>query len=188
MKKTTTKKWEFEPGHTAAEFKVRHMMVSWVRGSFKNIKGTIYFDAKEPEKSSVKLEIDAKTIWTGDAQRDDHLRSEDFLDVEKHPKISFSGDNITVLTENDFQVSGDLTIRGITKKTTLDVRYLGQWDTPWWEGNEDKGPKKRAGFVAKTKIKRHDFKVSWNSRLDRGGVVVGDELYLTIDVEAVLSN
>lgn len=179
-------KWTFEPGHTAAEFKVRHMMVSWVRGSFKNVKGSLNFDIENPTKSFVEVFIDAKEIWTGDSNRDKHLQSDAFLDVEKNPEITFKSSKVEQIGENDYRVFGDLTIRGITKQSTLNVRYLGQWDTPWWEDGVDKGPKKRAGFVAETKINRQDFGVSWNDKLDKGGVVVGDDVFITIDVEAIL--
>ena len=179
-------KWSFEPGHSAAEFRARHMMVTYVRGHFKNVHGTLNFDPDNPKNSSVEAIIDAKGIWTGEPQRDDHLRSADFLDVANHPQITFKGNDVEILGGNDFRVSGDLTIRGVTRKAALDVHYLGQWQTPWWEDGVDKGPKTRAGFVATTTINRHDFGVSWNDTMDRGGIVVGNNLDLTIDVEAIL--
>ncbi len=179
-------KWIFEPGHTAAEFCVRHMMVTWVRGTFKNIDGTMQFDPEDPVDSSVEVEIDAGSLWSGDEDRDGHLRHSDFLDVERHPKIRFSGDRVQLSSANDFKVTGDLTIRGITREVTLDVRYLGKWDTPFWEDGVDKGPMTRAGFVAHTTIDRHEFGVTWNSAMDKGGVVVGDDVRITIDVEALL--
>jgi polyisoprenoid-binding protein YceI len=179
-------KWTFEPGHTGAEFCVRHMMVTWVRGHFKNVHGTLQFDPANPKNSSVEAVIDARGIWSGEPQRDNHLRSADFLDVEKHREISFKGSEVTVLGENDYKATGGLTIRGVTRPVTLDIRYLGQWKTPWWEDGVEKGPKTRAGFVATTTINRHDFNVSWNDVLDRGGVVVGDLVHITIDAEAIL--
>ncbi len=103
-----------------------------------------------------------------------------------HPKITFKGDEVSLDGENDFRVTGALTIRGVTKKSTLDVRYLGQWPTPFWEDGVDKGPKMRAGFYASTSINRHDFGVSWNGQMDNGGLVVGNEVVITIDVEALL--
>ena len=178
-------KWIFEPGHTAAEFCVRHMMVTWVRGCFKNIEGTMEFSPSDPANSSVEVSIDAASLWSGDADRDDHLRHSDFLDVENHPKITFKGDEVQLMSNHEFKVTGDLTLRGATRKVTLDVRYLGQWDTPFWEDGVDKGPMTRAGFVAETTINRHDFGVSWNATMDKGGVVVGDDVLITIDVEAL---
>ena len=178
--------WFLEPGHTAAEFCARHMMVTCVRGHFKNIQGRLVFDPQNPRESRVQIRIDAKSLWTGDPQRDAHLRSADFLDVEHYPEITFTGDKVEVVGDHDYIVGGQLTIRGITREVSLRVRYLGQWATPWWEDGVDKGPKTRAGFLAQTVINRHDFGVSWNSTLDKGGVVVGNEVEITIDAEAIL--
>ena len=179
-------KWSFEPGHTAAEFSVRHMMVCWVRGHFKNINGTIEFDPEHPGNSSVEVSIDAGGLWSGDPDRDGHLKPADFLDVENHPALTFKGDEIDVLSKTEFGVTGDLTIRGVTRRATLDVNYLGQWGTPFWVDGEDKGPKTRAGFVATATIDRNDFGMSWNGEMENGGVVVGHKVQITIDVEALL--
>lgn len=181
-------KWIFEPGHTAAEFSVRHMMVTHVRGHFKNVEGVLEFDSDKPRELSVEVTIDATGIWSGDAERDAHLRSPDFLDVENHPSITFVGKEVEVAGGHDYKVSGDLTIRGVCRKVTLEVTYLGQWETPWWVGNVDKGPRTRAGFLATTRIHRRDFGVSWNAPLDRGGIVVGDSVDITIDAEAILES
>ena len=181
-------KWFLEPGHTAAEFCVRHMMVTYVRGHFKNVRGTLQFDPKRPEASRVEATIDAKGISTGEPQRDSHLRSADFLDVENYPTITFVGSEVEPIGEHDLRVRGDLTIRGVSRKTELRVRYLGQWSTPWWEDGIDKGPKIRAGFVSEGTINRHDFGVSWNAYLDRGGVVVGNDVDIIIDAEAILES
>ncbi len=178
-------KWTFEPGHTAAEFKARHMMVTYVRGHFKNVHGTLEFDPENPRKSSVEVQIDARGIWTGLKERDDHLRSADFLDVDNYPEITFTGNEVAIKGEHDYTVNGDLTIRGVTRKTTLNVSYLGQWATPWWEDGVDKGPKTRAGFLATTQINRQDFGVSWQGTIDRSGIVVGNEIDITIDAEAI---
>jgi polyisoprenoid-binding protein YceI len=178
-------KWTFEPGHTAAEFSARHMMVTHVRGHFKDVHGSLGFDPRDPSASSVEVTIDARKIWTGEPARDEHLRSADFLDAENFPEITFRGREITVLGEVDYRVTGDLTIRGTTKPVELDVHYLGQWQTPWWEDGEDLGPKTRAGFVAKTSINRQDFGVSWNDTMDRGGIVVSNTVEITIDAEAI---
>ena len=178
-------KWILEPGHTAAEFCVRHMMVTYVRGHFKDVHGTLLFDPNEPGAASVDVTIDARLLWTGEPDRDAHLRSADFLDVERHPYITFSGKDVKLIGRNDALLGGDLTIRGVTRGVILRVKYLGQWSTPWWEKGVDRGPKTRAGFLAETTINRHDFGVSWNSSLDSGGVVVGSEVLITIDAEAV---
>jgi len=179
-------KWIFEPQHSAAEFSVRHMMVSWVRGHFKNITGTIEFDPENPGKSSVDTSIDTAELWSGEPDRDGHLRGSDFLDVETHSTMTFKGSEIELIGKNDFRVTGDLTIRGVTRTVTLEVNYLGQWDTPFWVDGEDQGPKTRAGFVAKTTIDRNDFGISWNGELEKGGVVVGKDVLITIDIEALL--
>ena len=181
-------KWTFEPGHTAAGFTARHMMVTNVRGHFKDVHGSLVFDAEDPLKSSVEVTIDARKIWTGDQARDDHLRSADFLDAENFPEITFRGHQLTVLTGHEYQVTGDLTIRGVTRPAVLDVRYLGQWPTPWWEDGVDKRPKTRAGFVATTSINRQDFGVSWNDTMDKGGIVVSNTIDITIDAEAIFED
>jgi polyisoprenoid-binding protein YceI len=178
--------WELEPGHTAAEFCARHMMVTWVRGHFKNVHGRVEFDPGSPAASRVEVRIDATGLWTGELDRDAHLKSADFLDVERHPTITFTGDQVELIGTHDFRVTGTLTIRGVPRQVALAVRYLGQWQTPWWEGGVDKGPKTRAGFLATTRIDRQDFGVSWNSPLERGGVVVGNDVEITIDAEAIL--
>jgi len=182
--------WFFEPGHTAAMFCARQMMVTYVRGHFKNVSGSLVFDPENPAQSSADVTIDAGTIWTGQPQRDAHLRSADFLDVENHPRITFAGNQVEVAGARDYILRGALTIRGVSREVELNVSYLGQWLTPWWEeeGGKwvDKGPKVRAGFVATTRINRHDFGVSWNDVVDKGGVVVGSTFDITIDAEAIL--
>ncbi len=178
--------WFFEPGHTAAEFCVRHMMVTYVRGHFKNVRGTLEWDPGRPDATSVEVAIDARTLWSGEADRDAHLKSADFLDVENHPSITFKGAQVLVMGEHDFVVLGDLTVRGVTRGVPLRVSYLGTWQTPWWEEGVDQGPKTRAGFVATARFNRHDFGVSWNAPLERGGAVVGDTVEVTVDAEAIL--
>ncbi len=180
--------WYFEPRHTAAEFCVRHMMVTSVRGHFKNIHGKLRFDPSRPRQSSVALRIDARTLWTGDPERDAHLRSPDFLDAEKFPEITFEGDQVDAMGDHDYLLTGELTIRGVIRKVALQVRYLGRWETPWWEDGVDKGPKTRAGFFATTQIDRRDFGVSWNSPLARNGIVVGNAVEITVDAEAILED
>src|SRR5258708_16137621 len=179
-------RWFFEPGHTAAEFCARHMMVSCVRGHFKNVHGSLVFDENDPGSGSVEVTIDARGLWTGEPARDAHLRSADFLEVERFPEIRFRGRGGRRVGALDSKVGGELTIRGVTRPATLDVHYLGRSTTPWWEGGVDKGPKERAGFIARTRINRHDFGVSWNSKLDRGRVALGADVEITTDAEPVL--
>ncbi len=180
--------WTLEPGHTAAEFSARHMMVTEVRGHFKNINGTIDFDPDNPANSSVDVRIDAKGLWSGDTERDAHLRSADFLDVENHPEITFKGNRVELIGSNEGLLTGNLTIRGKTREVTLNVHFLGQWKTPFWEGGVDKGPRARAGFLGKVRINRHDFGVSWNAPMDGGGLVVGNMVDIIIDAEAILES
>ena len=179
-------KWFFEPGHTAAEFCARHMMVTYVRGHFKNIRGVLFYDPANPRASSVEVTIDASGLWTGEPDGDAHLKSVDFLDVEKHPRIVFKTTQVELTGATDAVLTGELTIRGVTRTVPLRVHYLGEWQTPWWEDGVDKGPKTRAGFVATTSINRHEFGVSWNGSLDRGGIGVGNTVEITIDAEAIL--
>lgn len=182
-------KWIFEPGHSAAEFAVRHMMVSHMRGLFKNAHGSIDFDPDNPaDVASVEATINAAGIWTGDDERDVHLRGPDFLHVEEYPAIAFRSTEVRCVGGADFKVAGDLTLRGVTRPVVLAVRYLGRWVCPYWEGGRDLGPVARLGFVATTSINRHQFGVSWNAPMDRGGMVVGDEVAITLDVEAILES
>jgi polyisoprenoid-binding protein YceI len=176
----------FEPGHTAAEFSVRHMMVTYVRGHFKDVHGKMTFDPAAPQTTSVEVIIDVARLWTGEPERDAHLKSADFLAAETHPQITFAGNKVELAGADEAILTGELTIRAVTRSVPLRVRYLGQWQTPWWEDGVDKGPKTRAGFVVTTTIDRRDFGVSWNAALDRGGVVVGNLVEITIDAEAVL--
>ena len=161
-------------------------MVTYVRGHFKNIHGTLEFDAAQSTLSRVEAVIETRELWTGEPSRDGHLKSADFLDVEHFPQITFVGTQVRLRGPNDGVVLGDLTIRGVTRPVEMEVHYLGQWQTPWWEDGVHRGPKTRAGFLATTRINRHDFGVSWNDTLDRGGVVVGDDVAITIDAEAIL--
>ena len=179
-------KWIFEPGHSDAAFAVRHMMVSHMRGLFKNVRGSMDFDPDNPaDPAAVEATINAGGIWTGDDARDAHLRGADFLDVETYPEIAFRSTEVRCAGEADFMIAGDLTLRGVTRPVVLATHYLGRWQCPYWEGGKDLGPTARIGFVATTAINRHHFGVSWNAPMDRGGMVVGDEVAITLDVEAI---
>jgi polyisoprenoid-binding protein YceI len=178
--------WIFEPGHTEAEFRARHMMVTWVRGLIKDIHGRLELDFDHCLNASFEGEIDAAGIWTGEPQRDEHLRSGDFLDVENHPQIGFSGRFAERTGATTFDGMVDLTIRGVIRTVPLDVHYMGEWMTPWWIDGENKGELRRIGFEATARINRHDFGVSWQDEIPGGGVVVSDEIELTLDVEAIL--
>ena len=171
-------RWVFEPGHTAAEFSVRHMMVTYVRGHFKDIHGTLDFDPADPSTLSFEAEIDARKLWTGEPERDEHLRSDHFLDVARHPSITFRSLKVQRVAGMEYKVTGDLTIRGITRPLTLQVEHFGVWRTPFGDT--------RAGFRARTIIDRHAFDVNWNVEMENGGVVVGHDVLVTIDAEAIL--
>ena len=175
--------WIFEPGHTAAEFCARHMMVTWVRGHFKNIHGRLEFDPDNPATLSLEATITATGLWTGEPQRDDHLRSADFLDVATHATIRFQSTKADRIGASDYALTGDLTIRGVTRAVALDLRYLGRWRTPYNEAQVT-----RVGFAGKTRINRHDFGVSWNASMENAGLVVGSEVLITVDVEAILDS
>jgi polyisoprenoid-binding protein YceI len=169
-------RWTLNEAHTAAEFQVRHMMVTYVRGHFKNIGGALEFDSSRPEDARVEVSIAADTLWSGEPERDEHLRSEHFLHVERHPALHFRSTQVEPVARNEYRVTGDLTIRGVTRTVTLDVRYLGQCRSPFDDT--------RIGFTATTRINRHDFGVSWSAELQDGGPVVGDDVFISLDVEA----
>jgi polyisoprenoid-binding protein YceI len=177
--------WIFEPGHTEAEFCARHMMVTWVRGLFKDIHGRLELEWDRCLGATFGGEIDAAGIWTGDPHRDGHLRSADFLDVAKHPKITFIGRFTDRTGSMTFKGEVDLTIRGVTRTVPLDIVSLGEWKTPFWVGDENKGELLRIGFEGTANINRHDFGVSWQDEIPGGGVVVGDEIGLKLDLEAI---
>jgi polyisoprenoid-binding protein YceI len=170
--------WNLDPAHSTADFTVRHMMVTNVRGSFGAVHGTIEFDPDNPENASVEGKIEAASINTGTEDRDNHLRSGDFFDVENYPHITFSSTEVEPTGDNTAKVTGDLTIRDVTNPVTLDVTFLGQGDSPFGDT--------RAGFEATGKINRKDFDLTWNQALESGGVLVGDEVKISLDIQAVL--
>lgn len=171
--------WTIDSAHANASFAVRHMMVSTVRGRLGTVDGTLTFDPDNPQASQVEVEIDAASIDTGIEDRDNHLRSPDFLDVEKYPTITFKSTNVEVTGDNKGKVTGDLTIRDVTRPVTLNVTFLGQSVNPM-DGSQT------VGFEAKTSIDREDWGLTWNVALETGGWLVGKEINITIDVEAVL--
>jgi polyisoprenoid-binding protein YceI len=168
--------YDIDPSHSSATFKVRHLMVSNVRGELGRISGKVVIDEGDVTRSTVEASIDASTINTRDEKRDEHLRSPDFLDVKKHPTITFKSKRVRKGRGTALLVTGDLTIRGVTRETTLEVDALApEVRDPW-------GNLKR-GASATTKINRKDFGMSFNIPLDGGGVVVGDEVSINLEVE-----
>lgn len=178
--------WTMEPGHTEAEFRARHMMVTWVRGLFKDIHGHLDMDLDDPLGATFEGVIDATKVWTGEPERDAHLRSADFFDVEHHPTMIFSGRMTERSGDIAYQALADLTLRGTTRQVELDVLFQGQWETPFWVDGENRGTLRRIGFEARGRLSRDDFGVSWQDALPRGGVVVSREVQLVLDVEAIL--
>lgn len=168
--------WKFDPAHTGVQFKVRHLMVSHVRGDFEKVSGKIVYDEQDVSKSSADITIDAASINTRVEKRDKHLRSPDFLDVEKYPSITFKSNKVEKGGDGKLKMTGDLTIRGVTREVVLEIEGpTSVIKDPW--GNT------RVGGVASTRINRKDFGLTWNKTLETGGVVVGDEVEITIDIE-----
>ena len=170
--------WNLDPAHSAANFTVRHMMVTNVRGSFGNLSGVINFDPENLGASSVDATIDVSTINTGVTDRDNHLRSADFFEVEKFPNMTFKSTSVEVTGDTSAKVTGDLTIRDITNPVVLDVEFLGQGGSPFGDT--------RAGFEATTKINREAFNLTWNQALETGGVLVGNDIKVNLDIQGVL--
>jgi polyisoprenoid-binding protein YceI len=169
--------WRLDPSHTSVGFAVQHLMIARVRGRFADVSGEIVIDDGDLRRSRVSVEIDAASIDTRDARRDEHLRSADFLHTTEFPSIRFESTSIRGSDEDGWQMEGALTIRGVTRPVVLAVEPHGALVDPW--GNE------RRGFSATTKIDRRDFGLTWNQGLEAGGVLVGNEVRISIDVEAV---
>ena len=170
-------RWNIDPTHSTAEFSVRHLMITNVKGRFGALSGVVNYSPEKPEAISIEATIDATSIDTRDEKRDGHLKSADFFDVEKFPTISFKSTSVKAKSKNEFDVTGDLTMHGVTKKVTLPVTFGGQAKDPW--GNT------RAGFDIETTLDRKDYGIVWNKALDSGGVMLGDDVKVAINLEAV---
>ncbi len=169
--------WNIDTSHSGVHFSVRHMVIAKVRGAFERWQGTLQFDPQNPAASKVSARIEAASIDTREEKRDAHLRSADFFDVEKYPELRFESTKIEKVGDDRYQVTGDLTIRDVTKEVVLDVEALGTGKDPW--GNE------RVAFQAQTAINRKDFGLTWNQTLETGGVLVGEKIEISLDVQAV---
>ncbi|MFH2056117.1 MAG: YceI family protein [bacterium] len=170
--------WEFDVAHSGIDFKVSHMVISKVSGEFDKFEGKITnFDGADFTKAGVEVTIETSSINTENERRDTHLRSGDFFLADSFPTITFVSTKVTTPVNGDFQITGDLTIRGVTKSVTLAAHLNGTVQDPW--GNT------RAGFSASTTINRQDYGVSWSQTLDAGGLVAGDEVEISLEVEAV---
>jgi polyisoprenoid-binding protein YceI len=170
--------YQIDPAHSSAQFKVRHMMISNVKGEFDKVTGTVNFDPANPAASTVEASIDVATISTREEQRDADLKSPNFFDVEKYPAITFKSKTVTATGSDSFTVAGDLTIHGVTKEVKLNVEELTEETKDPW-GNL------RRGATAKSRINRKDFGMTFNVALEAGGFLVGEEVDLTIDVELI---
>lgn len=168
--------WTLDPVHSQVEFGVRHMMISTVKGTFTDLRGTLHLDEENAESSSVEVEIAAASIDTRNDDRDQHLRSADFLDAESHPTLRFASTGVEK-AGTGLRIAGDLTIRGTTRPVTLEAEELGRGTDPW--GNP------RVAFRAETRISRKDFGLTWNQALETGGVLVGDEVSIELEVQAI---
>lgn len=177
MAKTT---WNIDPAHTSVEFAVKHMMFTTVRGRFKDVKGTIEVDEDNPDNSTVTVEIGTASIDTGAADRDTHLRSADFLDVENNPTLTFRSKRVEGAAKREgdrFRITGDLMIRGTTNEVVLECEYGGTGKDPW--GGT------RAGATANGRIDRREWGLRWNQALETGGILVANELRIEVEVQAV---
>ena len=170
-----TTKWAIDPTHSEITFKVKHLMISNVKGEFKTFQGTI--DGEDFTKSKISASIDASSISTNNDDRDTHLKSPDFFEVEKYPEITFVSKSIKKVDDDEFKLVGDLTIKGTTKEITLDTEFGGYMKDPY--GNE------KAGFSINGKLNRKDFGLNWNAALEAGGVMVGNEIKINAEVQFV---
>jgi polyisoprenoid-binding protein YceI len=174
---TLTGNYAIDPSHSRIGFVARHAMVTKVRGSFNEFEGSGYFDAENPAASHLQLDITAASIDTRNADRDAHLRSNDFFDMESYPAISFASTAVDQLDPESYRVTGDLTIKGVTKPVTVDLEYTGTAVDPY--NNQ------RIGFEGKTTINRKDWGVNWNAALEAGGVLVSEKVTLEFEVSAI---
>jgi len=168
--------WHIDPAHTQVGFAVRHMMFATVRGQFSTVRGELRIDDENPERSEVEVHIEAASIDTRNEQRDAHLRSADFFDVENHPELVFVARGFERVGERQYRVAGDLTIRGTTREVVLDAEETGRGRDPWGQ--------QKLGFTATATINRRDFGLTWNQALETGGVLVSDEVQIIIDGQA----
>jgi len=172
--------WHIDAAHSNLEFAVKHMMLATVRGRFGQVEGTVRFRGDEPETAAVTVVVDVASIDTRSGQRDAHLRSADFFDEASFPQLAYVSRIIEATGEDRYRMVGDLTMRGVTREVVLDARFEGEGQDPW--GGT------RMAFHATGKLDRRDFGLTWNQALETGGILVGEEIRLSIDVELVLAN
>lgn len=174
---TNTGTWDADAAHSIAEFSIRHMMIATVKGSFRIKSATVTYDEAAPEKTRIEAVLDAASVSTGANDRDAHLKSADFFDVEKHPEITFRSTRVVPKGDSEYRVEGDLLIRGVAKPVTLDVEVEGFGNDPW--GN------RRAGIVATTSFDRSAWGLTWNMAIEAGGVLVGDKVKVALHLQLV---
>jgi polyisoprenoid-binding protein YceI len=174
---TATRTWTLDPTHSIAEFAVKHLIITTVKGRFRDVAATLTIDEDNPANSSVTASIDVASVDTNLPDRDAHLRSDDFFNAEQFPKITFTSTRVEKVGGGHYKVYGDLTIRDITRPVVLDTEFEGEIDDPW--GN------RRAAFTARTEISRNEFEVKWNQLVETGGAVVSDNVKITLHLEAV---
>ncbi|AEJ39951.1 YceI family protein [Sulfobacillus acidophilus TPY] len=177
MASNTWGTWEIDPSHSTAEFRIRHLMISTVRGRFSDFSGQIVGDPADLTTAKATLTIDVASVDTRQPDRDNDLRSANFFDVANYPQMTFESTQIKKIGENTYEVTGPLTIHGVTHEVPVKVEFLGFSKDPW--GGE------RAGFTASTKINRKDFGLTWNAALETGGVLVGEEVTIEVELETV---
>jgi len=175
--RTATSTWTIDPTHSIVEFAVKHLVVTTVKGRFRELEGTLQIDEGHPENSRVTASVDVASIDTNVADRDAHLRSDDFFNAEKYPKITFQSTRVERVDDANYRVHGDLTIRNVTRQVVLDTEFEGEVDDPW--GNQ------RAAFTATTQMSRKEFAVRWNELMETGGAIVGDNVKVSLNIEAV---
>ncbi|MDF1999533.1 YceI family protein [Peribacillus frigoritolerans] len=172
----TNTKWIVDPTHSAIEFSVKHMMIAKVKGSFNKFEASILANPSDLTTAEIDFTVDVASIDTRNADRDNHLRSADFFDVEKKPTLTFKSTKIVKTDEDEYDVTGNVTLNGVTQEETFNITFEGQGKDPW--GNE------KAGFSGKGKVKRSDYGLTYNAALETGGVLIGDQITLTIEIEA----
>ncbi|MBT2717603.1 YceI family protein [Bacillus sp. ISL-57] len=172
----TKTKWIVDPTHSAIEFSVKHMMIAKVKGSFNKFEASILANPSDLTTAEIDFTVDVASIDTRNADRDNHLRSADFFDVEKNPTLTFKSTKIVKTDEDEYDVTGNVTLNGVTQEETFSITFEGQGKDPW--GNE------KAGFSGKGKVKRSDYGLTYNAALETGGVLIGDQITLTIEIEA----
>jgi len=175
--RTATSTWTIDPAHSSAEFAVKHLMVSTFKGHFRSLEGTVHLDEANPANSSVAASVDVASVDTQTPDRDAHLRSDDFFNAERYPKMTFRSTRVEQIDGTNWKVTGELTVRDVTKEVVLDTEYEGRIVDPW--GNE------RIGFTARTELSRKEFGVRANTLIESGGVVVGDRVRVELHIEVI---